>query len=82
MAINKKRFKVVIERDEDGFLVASVPALPGCHTQAKNLHDLSLNIKDAIRLCLKVAETNSRYRKQIKELSYEPTFVGLDVVTV
>ena len=36
--IRKKReFSVVIERDAEGYYVASVPALPGCHTQAKSL---------------------------------------------
>jgi predicted RNase H-like HicB family nuclease len=27
-----REFTVVVERDEDGCYVASVPALPGCHT--------------------------------------------------
>jgi hypothetical protein len=31
-----REFSVVIERDEDGYLVASVPSLPGCHTQARS----------------------------------------------
>lgn len=31
----KREFNVVIEQDEDGYFVASVPALRGCHTQAK-----------------------------------------------
>ncbi|MBA2737409.1 MAG: type II toxin-antitoxin system HicB family antitoxin, partial [Pyrinomonadaceae bacterium] len=33
----KKEFNVIIEQDEDGFFVASVPELRGCHTQAKSL---------------------------------------------
>ena len=49
-------FSVVIERDEDGCYVASVPALPGCHTQAKSLDELMVRIKEAIELCLEVAE--------------------------
>jgi len=32
-----REFDVIIERDEDGYYVASVPALRGCHTQAKSL---------------------------------------------
>ena len=31
------KFRVVVEKDEDGYYVASVPELPGCHTQAKSL---------------------------------------------
>ena len=33
----KKEFNVIIERDSEGYFVASVPALRGCHTQAKSL---------------------------------------------
>jgi predicted RNase H-like HicB family nuclease len=32
-----REFSVVIEKDEDGYFVASVPTLQGCHTQAKSL---------------------------------------------
>ena len=32
-----KEFNVVIEKDEDGYFIASVPALRGCHTQANPL---------------------------------------------
>lgn len=47
-------FNVVIERDEDGFYMASVPALRGCHTQAKSLDVLMKRIREAIELCLEV----------------------------
>ena len=30
-----REFIVVIEQDEDGIYVASVPELPGCHAQAE-----------------------------------------------
>ncbi len=52
----KKEFNVVIEQDEDGFFIASVPALRGCHTQAKSLDVLMKRIKEAIELCLEVEE--------------------------
>jgi len=45
-------FNVIIERDEEGFYVASVPGLQGCHTQAKSLDTLMERIKEAIDLCL------------------------------
>jgi predicted RNase H-like HicB family nuclease len=45
-------FHVVIERDEDGWLVASVPQLPGCHTQAKTYDTLMKRIREAIEACL------------------------------
>jgi predicted RNase H-like HicB family nuclease len=52
----KREFNVVIEQDEDGYFVALVPALRGCHTQAKSLDILMKRIKEAIELCLEVEE--------------------------
>lgn len=49
-------FSVIIERDEDGYYVASVPALSGCHTQAKSIDELMVRVKEAIELCLEVEE--------------------------
>lgn len=49
-----REFNVVIERDADGYFVASVPTLRGCHTQAKSLDVLMKRIKEAIELCLEV----------------------------
>jgi len=51
-----REFNVVIERDEDGYFVASVPELRGCHTQAKSLDVLMKRVKEAIQLCLEVEE--------------------------
>ena len=50
----KQEFSVVVERDEEGYYVASVPALPGCHTQARSLDKLMERIREAIQLCLEV----------------------------
>jgi predicted RNase H-like HicB family nuclease len=41
-------FNVVVEKDEDGYYVASVVELPGCHTQARNLDQLNDRIREAI----------------------------------
>lgn len=49
-----KKFNVVVERDENGYYVASVPELPGCHTQAKTLDELRRRIEEAIKLYLEV----------------------------
>lgn len=48
-----KDFDVIIEKDADGNLVATVPALPGCHTQARTLDELMERVKEAVLLCLK-----------------------------
>ena len=45
-------FTVVIEKDEDGILVGTVPQLRGCHTQAKSLDELMERIREAIVVCL------------------------------
>lgn len=50
----QQQFDVVIERDTEGFYVASVPQLPGCHTQAKSLGEVMERIREAIGLCLEV----------------------------
>ncbi len=56
----EKEFNVIIEKDEEGFYVATVPALKGCHTQAKSLDKLMERTKEAIELCLE-DETNAVY---------------------
>ncbi len=77
-----QQYKVIIEQDAEGFFVASVPALPGCVTQAKSLKQLHERVRDAIALCQEVAKVDASYRRRVKHFAYEPTFVGLDVVGV
>ena len=48
----KRTFTVLIEQDEEGYLVATVPALRGCHTQAKSLDALMKRVREVIALCL------------------------------
>jgi len=47
-----RKFTVLIERDEEGYLVATVPSLRGCHTQAKSLDTLMKRVREVISLCL------------------------------
>ncbi len=56
MAPMAKQFDVVVERDSEGFYVASVPSLVGCHTQARSLDELMGRIREAIELCLEVQD--------------------------
>ena len=68
----ERQFDVVIERDEEGMYVASVPQLPGCHTDAASLDKLMVEIREAIELCLEVQ-------------GQEPSnleFVGIQRVTI
>ncbi len=68
----KKEFNVIIEQDEDGFFVASVPELRGCHTQAKSLDVLMKRIREAIELCVEVEELQTDSSR----------FIGIQRMTV
>jgi predicted RNase H-like HicB family nuclease len=54
-----REFNVIIEKDEEGYYVASVPELHGCYTQAKSLDVLMKRVKEAIALCLEVEDQSS-----------------------
>ena len=45
-------FTVLIEQDEDGLYVATVPDIQGCYTQGKTIQEVLERIKEAIELCL------------------------------
>jgi predicted RNase H-like HicB family nuclease len=49
-----QRFTVILERDEDGFYVASIPVLQGCHTQGRTLDQAMRRIREAAELWLEV----------------------------
>jgi predicted RNase H-like HicB family nuclease len=59
MSSRTLHFTVLIEQDEDGWYVATVPALRGCHTQAQTIAELDGRIKEAIALCLEVNPSRS-----------------------
>jgi predicted RNase H-like HicB family nuclease len=67
-----RQFDVVIERDEEGYYVASVPQLPGCHTQAKSLDEVTVRIREAVELCLDVTGAPERTLE----------FVGIQRITI
>ena len=52
-------YTVVIEKDQDGYYVGSVPALPGCHTQGKSLDQLLERMQEAVALWLEVNGENA-----------------------
>ena len=49
-----REFSVIIERDSEGYYVATVPELRGCHAQARSLDELMARIREAVELCLEV----------------------------
>ncbi len=67
-----RQFDVIIERDEEGVYVASVPQLPGCHTDGTSLDELMREVREAIELCLEIDG------QQADNLE----FVGIQRVTV
>jgi predicted RNase H-like HicB family nuclease len=52
--IKMREFTVIIQKDEEGYYVAEVPGLKGCHTQARSLDELMERVKEAIELWLEV----------------------------
>lgn len=67
-----RQFDVIVEKDSAGYFVATVPALAGCHTQAKSLDELLERTREAIELCLEVNGD-----------TYEPLdFVGVQRISV
>lgn len=74
------QFKVLIEQDENGLYVGSVPELPGCYTQAKTLEELRPRIKEVIQLVLDV-DKNAREGK-LKSPASVPTFFATEDIQV
>jgi len=67
-----RQFSVILERDEAGYYVGSVPELPGCHTQARTLDKLMERVREAIELCLEVEEGEPA----------QTEFIGVQRITV
>jgi predicted RNase H-like HicB family nuclease len=63
--------KVIIERGEDGYFVAHVPALKSCWSQGKTREEAIANIREAIDLYLEAppAESNNTKDQEIVELT-------------
>ena len=63
------KFNVVIEKDESGYYVAEVPALPGCLSQGKTIDEARENIKEAIEGWLEVmndkVKTSNKYVAEV-----------------
>ena len=47
-----RKYTMLVEKDEDGWLVSEVVELPGCHTQAKTMDQLIERTKEAIQAYL------------------------------
>ncbi|MEE9236988.1 MAG: type II toxin-antitoxin system HicB family antitoxin [Thermoplasmata archaeon] len=69
----KRVFTVLVERDVDGFYVATLPELPGCHTQARSLDELASRVREAVALYLEASSA---------DIPSELEFVGLQRIEV
>ncbi|MCL2182921.1 MAG: type II toxin-antitoxin system HicB family antitoxin [Chitinispirillia bacterium] len=73
------KFTVLIEEDEDGGYIATVPALRSCYTEANTIPELLENVKDVIELCLEV-------EREVINPGFEPfeptEFIGVQRVEV
>jgi len=67
-------FAVVIEQDEEGFFVASCPALKGCWSQGETEEDAMANIREAIEGWLEAEEERARTALQPGQLIREVVF--------
>lgn len=74
--MKKYHFSVLIEQDEDGVYVATVPQLLGCHTQAKTLEELYPRIKEAVELCLEVQQQD--HNLELEQMA----FIGAQQIEV
>jgi predicted RNase H-like HicB family nuclease len=59
------KLKVKIEKDEAGYYVAEVPALPGCFSQGKTKKEAITNIKEAIEGWIKVMESKQSFDRSL-----------------
>ena len=68
----KRRYNMIIEKDEDGWYVSEVVELPGCHTQGKTIDQLIERTKEAIKAYLETEE----------EPEINDEFVGIQQIEV
>jgi len=74
------QFKVLIEQDEDGIYVASVPELPGCYTQGKSLDVVNKRIQEVIELVLDSDKTARE--EKLKSPGSSPRFFGIQDIEI
>ena len=67
-----KKFNIIVEQGEDGYLISEVVELPGCHTQAKTYDELIKRTKEAISL----------YLKTKKDIEIKTKFLSLQQIEV
>ena len=75
--MEKYRFQVIIEQDEDGLYVVDVPTLEGCHSQGKTFEEALENIREVISMCVQEMREDG---KNIE--SHYPEVVGIKTLEI
>ena len=65
------KLKVIIEKDDSGYYVAEVPALPGCLSQGETLAKAKINIKEAIVAWFEVMNSKAKPQQKNTHEVYE-----------
>lgn len=78
--IKDLQFKILIEQDENGTYVASVPELPGCYTQGKTLEQVRERIREVIEMVLE--EDEGLKKDKINYPRSGSNFFGVEDITV
>ena len=66
------KYTIIVEKDEDGWLVSEVVGLPGCHTQAKDMNQLLERTKEAVEAYIEADD----------DLNVTEEFVGVQQIEV
>jgi predicted RNase H-like HicB family nuclease len=67
-----ENFTTIYEYTEDGWWVASVPEIPGAHSQGRTLEEAREMIKDAVTLLLEVRREDADRETEGREVIREP----------
>jgi predicted RNase H-like HicB family nuclease len=71
----EKLFTAHIEQDPDsGFYIGIIPAVPGAHTQAKTLDELTVRLKEVLQLCFETMPDD--------EIQNLPQYVGTQQISI
>jgi predicted RNase H-like HicB family nuclease len=66
------KFLVTLEHDEEGWVVAECPSLPGCVSQGRTIDEALANIREAIALSLETRHDLGMIREiEIAEVEVE-----------
>ena len=63
-----RKFAVALEQDEDGFILASCPALTGCHSQGRTRREALKNVAEAIR---GYASSMLKHQEEVPDVDWE-----------